>query len=96
MYSTDLVAECFRCVTLWSSDRDIAAEFVKRNSSSSSSRNNHKWPKNFDERPHRRGRLLIGANESQAASRSVQPFLQGSPTDRPRYSVGNNTLKLRT
>jgi len=44
---------------------------------------------------------------TQTGSRSVQPFLQGSlvwqtdrhkdrPTDRPRYSVGNNTPHLRT
>jgi len=47
----------------------------------------------------------LGSPESstQMPSRSVQPFLQGSPvrrcdrqTDRPRYSVGNNRLHLRT
>jgi len=52
----------------------------------------------------------LGPPESstQTASRSVQLFLQGSllwqtdsrqtdrPTDRPRYSVGNNKPHLRT
>jgi len=42
-------------------------------------------------------------SSTQTASRSVQPFLQGSllwqtdrPTDRPRYSVSNNRPHLRT
>jgi len=41
-------------------------------------------------------------SSTQTASRSVQPFLQGSlvwqtdrPTDRPRYSVSNNRPHLR-
>jgi len=46
--------------------------------------------------------VSLGAHESstQTASRSLQPFLQGllddRPTDRPRYSVGNNKRNLRT
>jgi len=47
-------------------------------------------------------------SSTQTASRSVQPFLRGSglaivtdrqidrPSDKPRYSVGNNTAHLRT
>jgi len=49
------------------------------------------------------GSLGPPESSTQTASRSVQPFLQGSlvwqtdrPTDRPRYSVGNNRLHLRT
>ena len=44
-----------------------------------------------------RGSLDPPESSTQMASRSVQPFLQGSlvwQTDRPRYSVGNNKLHL--